>query len=374
MSEYFEYETEDEYDGYGCGEPIADDSAKDDSTSQATATVDMPNQLSPQFAALFAAMERALRGLPEDLVAAIYNLPSVGTLPLPWTVFLFLSIIERRQRQKWGQDLIDECLPAARDIYELGEQFECLLTGHPEWRVEIFGGTQIASLNHRESKEIIYVDVCEDGNGAALLLQSWNALRRRDQEIDPASDRLLRLCPLPRGLDLSEYWGTVAYQNVDGDYSAVMELQENGLVLARMCGEDGPAPDDLQPDYFVVGESALQQEELVLEFLSFWKDPAMQLWCSALIGDWMRTHELAVVTGDEKLIRVAAHRAEQCRQDQVRRLIKSIGDGPAPFYALRGLYDLQAPELDEYVQRGLCGSSWAQQAVTTFLNFTRDPR
>jgi hypothetical protein len=152
-----------------------------------------------------------------------------------------------------------------------------------------------------------------------------------------------------------------------------MELQENGLVLARMSYNHGPAPDDLTPDYFVLGESALQQEKLVLKFLSFWKDPAKQLWCSALIGDWMRTHELAVATGDEKLIRVAAQRAEQCRQDRVRRLIKSIGDRRAPFYALRGLYDLQAPELDKYVQRGLRGSS-SPGAVTKFLNFTGDPR
>lgn len=350
----------------------------DEASTAAKAVEVQPKTLSSQFIALIAAMQTALWGLPENLVAAICNLPSVGTLPLPRTTWLFLSIVARLQRERWGRALIEECMPEVVppcDGFSGRDQLvERQLPGHPEWKMQIDCEARFASLCHQESREVIFVDIFEDGDGALLPLEDWNAHLRRDQEVDPASGRLLQLNPLRRGLDLSEYWGTYEHQRFDCDWFAVEELEDNGLVLGRMYGKYGPAPDDLQPDYFVAAEFTLRQEELVLKFLNSWKDPAKQLWCSASVGDWPRTHELAVETGDEKLIRVAANRAEQCRQDQIRRLIKSAGDGPAPFYVLRGLYDLQAPELDEYIQRGLDGERWAQQAVIELLDFTADPR
>ena len=323
--------------------------------------------LSPTFVALFGAMHEALSSPPADIPAAIEQMPAVGTLPPPWTTWLFLSIISHHQRQKWGRQLLHRCLPEtvppSDDLCFSDQPVECLLPEMSEWKVSIeCGDPQYARLCHKVTGEFIVVDVSPRGNRPVLLLDFWNRHRQHDPKTDPAAKRLLELHPVVNG------------GGVDMDWYAIPELMNNGLIKGFLYGIPNFCRDGLKPDYFVIKKRALRHEALVLDFLRVWKEPQSQIWATALIGDWLLAHQLAVKSADKHLIEVTAPRAEACRTHRIRMVKDSVGDGPPPTNALWALRDLKAPELDEYVRRGLRSDEWGASATGEFLRSSDDPR
>jgi hypothetical protein len=220
-------------------------------------------------------------------------------------------------------------VPPCDAFYDLDSPVERQLPEHPEWEVAIeVEQPQWALLTHRDTKEMIFVDVSEKGDGGVLHLEYWNARRRSDPIIDPATSRLLEMYPLPEGLDLPENWRTLpqSCQVLFDDFDAISELADSGLVEGREYGEFGPMTNDTLPDCYLPGDSLLEHEDLALAFLAHWNDPETQLWCSALIADWPKAHELAVEAGDEDLIRVTAPRAAECRRARIHQCLGLDGD------------------------------------------------
>ena len=323
--------------------------------------------LSPAFVNLFDAMREAQSSPPADLPAAIAKLPDVGELPSPWTTWLFLSIISHHQRQKWGRQLLrrrlPEAVPPSDDLCCSEQLIECRLPGMPEWDVVVeCGDPQHAFLRNRVTKEEIVVDVSARGNRPVLKLEPWNRRRQPDARTDPATRRLLELNPIVNGC------------GVDEDWYAIQELRDNGLIKGFHYGIHSFCPDSMGPDYFVIAKKALRHETLVLEFLRIWKRPESRIWASALIGDWLLAHQFAIESADQQLIEITAPRAEACRTHRIRMVKDSVGDDPPHTNALYALRDLKAPELDEYVRRGLSSDGWGLSVAGEFLRSSDDPK
>lgn len=350
------------------------------STVAKTTTV-QPKTLSSPFIALFDAMLEASQGLPANLVAALKGLPPVGALPLPWVVRFLLSIFVHRQRQAWGRSTLElhmpEAVPPCDAFDDCGSPYDRRLPWFPEWEVSI--GTdepQRAILTNLNTGESIFVDISEEGNRAVLRLDTWIADRRCDSEIDPATGRLLELYPSPKGLVLPDNWRMLPQdcQVLVGDCHVVFELVDNGLVEGRKYGKPGPVADGTHADCFLPGDELIKHENLALDFLQHWKAPEKQLWCSALVGDWLLAHQLAIESNNQDLIRVTAPHAEECHRLRIRQVLGPYGEWGVDTEGYLILYYSLADDLDEHVQRGLEGNDSARDRVTRFLNLSGDSR
>jgi hypothetical protein len=74
----------------------------------------------------------ATQAPPQNVPEAISALPPVGTLPSPWTTWLYLTLMAYRRRQQWGKDLLREHLPqtvpSSQELRQRCQPVEAMVT------------------------------------------------------------------------------------------------------------------------------------------------------------------------------------------------------------------------------------------------------
>jgi len=310
----------------------------------------------PKYETLFTMLRRACKKLPRDMSAAIRSLPSVGSLPSPWSTWMLFSVFSYLRRQQQGRKLLrkhaPEAIPPAPALYERDQPIMFHLPGASEWKVELELTTpECAWLHNRVSGEEIRIHVTARHNFPS---SSWFAHVKQYELSDPVIDRLLRLNPTLARIPFSI-----------SDYLTLDDLVGNGMLRELHCSHQA-AIRNHEPDSHGLTIWALDKVKLVRRFLKLWDDPARRLWSAALIGDWILASELAIDSNDRKLAEFLACRAEECRTLRVQELRSHIGDIRATAAQLAMLYDAGAPDMDAWVQSGLRDDEWTD-VVAVFL-------
>ena len=110
-----------------------------------------------KFRSLIAALSRAAKATPQNVLEAISTLPPVGTLPSPWTTWLYLTLMAWRKRQQWGKDLLRKHLPKAippcRKFRKSEQPVELISDRWPDG-----GGSRVTYL-YRESRSLWRAEV-----------------------------------------------------------------------------------------------------------------------------------------------------------------------------------------------------------------------
>jgi hypothetical protein len=100
------------------------------------------NILTQQFQKLFDTMSRLPEPIPDDLPAAIRNLPAAGRLPIPHSTWLFIVLIRYRRRQRSAKKMLLKQLPDRVPVPPNGAGLPegMPIPGQPVWKIgEHFG-------------------------------------------------------------------------------------------------------------------------------------------------------------------------------------------------------------------------------------------
>src|SRR3954469_9904956 len=197
--------------------------------------------------------------LPADIRPAIAALPGPGMLPLPWTTWTVIALVDYGRRKSWAHEMIGARVApdlARRrgqpiDVGSVGARG--VVAGLPEWEFDLDGGTGV--LIHRPTGEPIHVDLLNgESSCSRWQFREHIAANRRPGQ---AVRRLVSLHPTSKAVEL-----------------ALDELTEADLLHSNCDG-----------DFFLCGR--LQDlAPAVEEFLRAWEDPAHRPWLAARIGDW----------------------------------------------------------------------------------------
>jgi hypothetical protein len=311
-----------------------------------------------KFRSLIGALSRAAKAPPQNLLEAISALPPVGTLPSPWTTWLFVSLMAYRKRQQWGKDLLrkhlPEAIPPCRKFLEREQPVEMIVPGAPDWELELDCGYELGFLTHRVSGEVVMVNLAKENVEAIVYVHYLNHYVKPQSRWEPAG-RLLELHP-----DFDTIWYAI------GDL-----VQAN--VLCGVNDDREPCDPGIQPDAHHLGIYATSRATYVDVFFKGWQEPANRLWLAAVAGDWLLGYELALAVGDSQLIAVTKQRADECRKLRCNMVRRKLGNRPVNGNALDALHEMGAENLPDLIRQGLTGDDSAVGSVLWHLNKHDDP-
>jgi len=316
-----------------------------------------------QFRSLIGALGRAAKGQPQNLLEAISKLPPVGMLPSPWTTWLYLGLMAWRKRQAWGKELLRKHLPKAvppcKALREQEQPVEMVVPGAPEWEVSIECDYNFAQLTNRVTEEFLIVALTRKDIESLIYVESL------DRCVGPTS----RSEPIVRLLELHPDFGTIRH--------AIDDLVASNLLRA-VYDDRSPCPPGMHPNGHLLRCRATAHAEVVEGFFRRWEETGSRLWLSALIGDWLLAHELAVAGGDSRLIAATKPRADECRTirltlaresfQRARRRHEIWDSG-----AVRMMAELGAEEVPELIREGLAGNADYVCSVMRVINCDKDP-
>ena len=250
-----------------------------------------------RFNTLFEQLKDAIHSTPENLLESLKTLPPTRDLPPARTFWLLCAILRYRQRQRWGEAIVRERLPAAYsptpEIVAQDPPVMLSVPGMPDWCLELepyFGYGRL--LGDRPPQDI-HVDLSEDGSHDYIYCESFNR----------SLPCVYRWTPEWRLREL--------YRNQFGilthiDRDAVAELADAGLVECSFSKFDSSTDE-----VFKVTSLALEYEELIAGFCQVWEAGVSRLWHAALINDWQQACELAD-DADEAVCKLTYSRARMC--------------------------------------------------------------
>ena len=315
------------------------------------------------YRSLIKAFGRAAEAQPQDVLEAISTLPPVGELPSPWTTWLFIALMSWRKRQQWAKDMLREHLPKAippcRKFREREQPVEMFVPGCPEWEVSLECDYTFAQLTNRVTEEFLIIDL------ATVDRESLIYVDHLDSCVGPKS----RSESIERLLELHQDFGTIQH--------AIDDLVAANLLRA-VYDDRSPCPPDMHPNGHLLASRAVVHADVVEGFVRQWKNAGARLWLSAVIGDWLAAHELAVVGGDPQLIAVTKERADECRAIRLTLARESFASakqnhGIWDSGAVRMMADLGAEEVRELIREGLAGNADCVCSVICVINRDEDP-
>jgi hypothetical protein len=259
-------------------------------------------------------LSRALAAIgprpPRDLGDLVAQRPPVGALPLPWSSWTLILLVDYGARKRWAYDMIRSRVAphlARRwggDVALEDLQERWFVPGLPEWECELDG--MYSWLINRISREQIHVDLVH-GPGVFSSCQLSGHFRSQ-RHPGPDVRRLLELCPSCWALRL------VAEELIDaGMIHPVDEFDFELCAAARAL--EGP----------------------IAAFLDTWQDHDRRPWLAALIGDWPAAHAAARAVGDPGLVALIGDRPRECREqwlDSIRDRIAEEGLDDDSLHAL----------------------------------------
>lgn len=283
--------------------------------------------------ALLSTFARVKEPEPTDLVSALRGLPEPGVLQSPWEAWTLIGLARHHDRQLWVAEIIRTRLQGApADLAArgaLGGHPENVpqngsVPGMPEWEYYFHG--QGCCMSHQVDGDAIDVDFWDD---SADYFDTFFYTRYLESLRQPKSpeQRLRELHPSARTVSI-----------------AVADLLAAGALV--------PLPgSDAHP--YRLADEALAVADDIDQFCSVWLQPHRWAWLAGLIGDWLAADQAAV--GRAELTEITSPRADRCRELRRQRLRRELAIEIRAADALQALADLETPDLDECLEKALCG-------------------
>ena len=318
-----------------------------------------------KFRSLIAALSRAAKATPQNVLEAISTLPPVGTLPSPWTTWLYLTLMAWRKRQQWGKDLLRKHLPKAippcRKFRKSEQPVELIVPGASEWEVslECDHRYRFAQLTNRVTEEFLIVGLTEVDRESLIYIEN----------LDRCGGPKSRSEPMGRLSELHSDFGAIQY--------AINDMIA-AKALRAVYDDRSRCPPGMHPDGYLLASRAVVHADVVDGFFRQWKNVGAHLWLSALIGDWLLAHELAVAGGDAQLIAATRQRADECWAFRLTLARESFASarrkhGMWDSGAVRMMADLGAEEVPELIRKGLAGNADCVCSVMRLINHDQNP-
>lgn len=314
--------------------------------------------MKPCFSLLFQSLHRASDPIPSGLPTALISLPPVGALPSPWTTWLLITLMEYRERQRWGKELLRKSLrqtvPPSKSLRKREQPVVMRIPDMPEWEVRLECESKFGWLIHQVTGEMISVGLMSQNVEPIIFADALNRYVKPTSRWEPAG-RLFELHP-----DFNSIWYAI------DDLVAAKLLEAVHYDLQ-------PYKKGLQPDGHRLTVVASSKAAIFSGFFARWPEAGNQLWLSALIGDWLLADELARANGDPGLVEITASRAEECRQRRIRRIRRRMEKHGTTGWELKSLYQLGEKDVTSLVRQALRGGSYSVAAAINFLASHDDP-
>ena len=295
-------------------------------------TTDTTN-MKEQFNNLYDVLAAGLDHRPEDLAAAVRELPPDETLPPPWLSWLYIADLRCSSWYAKALEVLRQIFPKTvprpegfPNNHDVSDELVVeLLPDDPEWSCEAHLVPKVLVLKLRGTVEEFTFELQVTAHGDQLQLDvndppdAVNAIQffqrcSRSEGLTVAEQRLRELLP-------DEEWQRIA----------LTLLAEAGVVEWEELPEyaDGWSADDRD-------EETVDYLRLIERFVDRLEDPQWRLWLAAVVGDWLMALQLAEESGDQELLDVVSQRAEEC----VNRWLSPVlaENDPSQFFIMLALH------------------------------------